>query len=214
MAASGRIAIWQDAPHVELGSGLVGNGRRHRDRVRGRPVTRAELAAALGDASWLTGQFTLRSGQTAHGYFDKFRFTSDPVLLRAVARELVALIPEGTEVLAGLELGGVPIATALSLETGLPVTFVRKEAKRYGTERLAEGPDIDGRRLVIIEDVISTGGQVAISAGQLRALGARVDHAICVVDRTDGDHPVLDDAAIELRSLFTSADVPEPPPAV
>jgi orotate phosphoribosyltransferase len=65
-------------------------------------------------------------------------------------------------------LGGVPIAAALSLETGLPATFVRKEPKTYGTARLAEGPEIAGRRLLIVEDVISTGGQVAISAGQLR----------------------------------------------
>lgn len=173
-------------------------------------MNRSELAAALAERCWTTGQFTLRSGAHASTYFDKFRFTADPALLGEVARQLVDLLPTGTEVLAGLELGGIPIATALSLETGLPATFVRKEAKTYGTTRLAEGPDIAGRRLVIIEDVISTGGQVVISTEQLRALGAQVDTCLCVVDRSDGDHPRLDEAGIALSALFASIDVPSP----
>jgi orotate phosphoribosyltransferase len=168
------------------------------------------LAAALAERCWITGQFELRSGRSASAYFDKFRFTSDPVLLGAVAQALVPLIPQNTEILAGLELGGVPIAAALSLETGLPATFVRKEPKTYGTARLAEGPDIAGRRLLIVEDVISTGGQVAISAGQLRALGATVDEAICVVDRSEGVVPALDQVGVALHALFTVSDVSEP----
>jgi len=96
-------------------------------------------------------------------YFDKFLFESDPVLLDAVAAHLVELLPPPTEVLAGLELGGVPVATALSLRTGLPVAFVRKAAKTYGTAKLAEGIDLAGRRVVVIEDVVTTGGQVPSS---------------------------------------------------
>ena len=85
------------------------------------------------------------------------------------------LIPEGTEVLAGLEMGGIPIATALSLRTGLPAAFVRKEAKQYGTARLAEGAPIEGKRVTVVEDVVTTGGQVVISTNDLRALGAIVE---------------------------------------
>lgn len=98
-----------------------------------RPV----LAVALHRAAHLEGSFLLRSGRTATEYFDKYRFESDPVLLAAIAAAAAPLVPAGTELLAGLELGGVPVATALSLRTGLPAAFVRKQAKPYGTRRLA-----------------------------------------------------------------------------
>jgi orotate phosphoribosyltransferase len=137
------------------------------------------LANRVYDAAHLTGTFTLRSGQTSTEYFDKYRFEADPVLLADIAAALVPLLPADTEVLAGLELGGVPIATALSLQTGISAAFVRKEAKTYGTAQLAEGADIVGKRVTVIEDVITTGGQVVISTGQLRDLGAIVDHVVC-----------------------------------
>ena len=171
-------------------------------------MTEPTLAARLAERCWVTGEFMIRSGHTATSYFDKFRFTADPELLAEVAEALVPLVPDSADALAGLELGGVPIATALSLATGLPAVFVRKEAKAYGTAKLAEGGDIVGRRLVIIEDVISTGGQVAISALALRDLGALVDVAVCVVDRSTGNHVALDEADVALRSLFTAFDVP------
>lgn len=107
-------------------------------------MDRIELSAALHTASHLTGSFVLRSGRTATEYFDKYGFESDPLLLAAVAEHFTPLIPGGTELLAGLELGGVPIATALALRTGRPAVFVRKEAKAYGTRRLAEGAEIGG----------------------------------------------------------------------
>src|SRR5580765_7806238 len=137
---------------------------------------RDDLAAAIYASSHITGEFVLRSGVTSTEYFDKYRFEADPVLLRDIAAALVALVPDGTEVLAGLELGGVPIATALSQLTGIPAAFVRKEAKTYGTAQLAEGADIVDKRVTVIEDVITTGGQVVISTRQLRELGAIVDH--------------------------------------
>ena len=93
------------------------------------------------------------------------------------------LIPPGTQILAGLELGGVPISTALSLVTGIAQVLVRKEAKTYGTAKLAEGPDVEGRHLTVIEDVITTGGQVVLSTEELRSRGASVDTVLCVIDR-------------------------------
>ena len=117
------------------------------------------------------------------------------------------LLPAGTEVLAGLELGGVPIATALSLRTGLPAAFVRKEAKAYGTARLAEGADIAGRRVTVIEDVITTGGQVVISTNELRALGAIVDHVVCVIDRSPDHGAALAAEGLTMISLLTRADL-------
>jgi orotate phosphoribosyltransferase len=166
-----------------------------------------KLASRVFASSCLTGTFVLRSGRTADRYFDKYRFESDPVLLAEIVRELVPLIPADTDGLAGLELGGVPIATVLSAVTGLRVFFVRKEAKKYGTERICEGGDIEGQRLLIIEDVVTTGGQILLSAQDLRAGGAEVTHALCVVDREAGGAEVIRGEGIELRSLFTMSDL-------
>jgi orotate phosphoribosyltransferase len=166
----------------------------------------ASLARRVGEACRLTGTFTLRSGQVSTTYFDKYLFEADPELLRDVAAAAVRLIPAGTEVLAGLELGGVPVATALSLATGLPAAFVRKEAKKYGTAKLAEGADIAGRRVLIVEDIVTTGGQVVLSARDLRERGAKLVGALCVIDRSDGSHQLAAED-LDLISLFTAADL-------
>ena len=165
------------------------------------------LAARVNSIARLTGTFTLRSGQVATEYFDKYRFEADPVLLADIAEAMVPLLPAGTEVLAGLELGGVPIATALSMRTGLPAAFVRKEAKAYGTARLAEGAEIGSKRVTVIEDVITTGGQVIISTTQLRALGAIVEHVVCVIDRSPDHGAAFAAEGLTMTSLLTRAQL-------
>jgi orotate phosphoribosyltransferase len=167
----------------------------------------ADVALRVSERCRLTGEFVLRSGQTSTTYFDKYLFEGDPAILGDVAELMVPLVPSGTEVLAGLELGGVPVATALSLATGLPAAFVRKAAKSYGTAKLAEGTDIEGRRVLVVEDVITTGGQVVASAEDLRARGAVVNEVLCVIDRSEGDRTRLDDASLSVRSLFTRSDL-------
>jgi orotate phosphoribosyltransferase len=173
-------------------------------------MDREELARRLRATCGLSGHFVLRSGEVSDFYFDKYLFEADPELLRAVAEQSSALIPEGTEVLAGLELGGVPISTALSLLTGMPQVMVRKEAKAYGTAKLAEGLDISGRRLTVIEDVITTGGQVVLSTEDLRARGAIIDTVLCVVDRRPAGGLGADrlaDAGLSMRALFTLDEI-------
>ena len=165
------------------------------------------MAARVFAASHLTGTFVLRSGRKADHYFDKYRFESDPALLADIVAAMAPLVPPGVDGLAGLELGGVPLATMLSSVTGLPVFFVRKEPKRYGTEKVCEGGDVEGRRLVIIEDVVTTGGQMVLSVQDLRAEGAVVEHALCVIDREGGGGDVVGAEGIELRSLFTMKDL-------
>ena len=168
----------------------------------------AELARRVVEASHLRGDFLLRSGQRSQTYFDKYRFEADPDLLRDIARHLAGLIPPGTEVLAGLELGGVPIATALSLETGLPAAFVRKERKPYGTAQLAEGANLADRRTLVVEDVITTGGQVVESAKALREEGALVEDVVCVISRmADDARDLLGEAGLRRHALFTLADL-------
>lgn len=170
-------------------------------------MTSSDLARRIHAACYLTGEFVLRSGRPAREYFDKYRFEADPVLLDAVAEALAELVPADTEVLAGLEMGGIAIVAALGRHAGLPCAFVRKAAKPYGTRRLAEGADIAGRRVLVVEDVVTSGGQIAISAGELRALGARVDHALCVIDREEGGAPALAAEGIALRALLTRRDL-------
>ena len=170
-------------------------------------VSSSDLARQVRDVSRLTGQFVLRSGRTATEYFDKYQFEADPQLLDRLAEQMAVLIPDGTEVLAGLEMGGIAVVTALARHARLPTAFVRKQAKQYGTARLCEGAEVAGRRVLIVEDVVTSGGQVVISTNELRKLGAHVDHALCVIDRQEGGAQALAAEGIMLRALLTRADL-------
>jgi orotate phosphoribosyltransferase len=163
---------------------------------------RAGLAARIYSASHLTGTFTLRSGVVSHEYFDKYMFEADPDLLRAIAAACVPLVPDRIDALAGLELGGIPLATMISQLGGLPTRFVRKEAKTYGTCRLAEGGELEGQRLCIIEDVVTSGGAILDAAVELRARGAILGPVICVIDRESGGAEKLAADGLVLHPLF------------
>ena len=160
------------------------------------------LAKKVFEACHLTGVFTLRSGKTSTEYFDKYRVESRPELLKAITEHLAPLIPKDTHLLAGLEMGGIPLATSLSLFTKIPVVFVRKEAKTYGTKRFYEGHDVKGKNLCIIEDVVTTGGQIIKSVEQLRKEGAVINEALCLIYRGETENP-FKDIKIRLHSLFT-----------
>lgn len=170
-------------------------------------VDGAPLARRIYEGSHLTGEFRLRSGATSSEYFDKYLFESDPELLREIAQALVELLPDQVDAVAGLELGGVPLATVVSQLSGVPALFVRKRAKTYGTCRLAEGGEVAGRRLVVIEDVISTGGQVVASCRALRERGAEIVAVLCVLDRESEGAANIAAQGLELRSAFTMTQV-------
>jgi orotate phosphoribosyltransferase len=162
-----------------------------------------DLPARIRRCAKLTGRFVLRSGNVSDTYFDKYQFEADPRLLGDIAVELAALVPVGTQVLAGLELGGIPIVTMLSQVTGLPAAFIRKQPKEYGTCRYAEGADLTGKRFVLVEDVVSSGGAIIDFAARLRADGCVPDAAICVVDRLTGGREALAAHGLPLHALFT-----------
>ena len=165
------------------------------------------LARDIDACCRLTGEFTLRSGQVATEYFDKYLFESDPKLLSRVVDRMLDLVPEDTELLGGLELGGVPIVTVLSSRTEHPALFVRKKAKEYGTCKLAEGPDVAGRRVTLVEDVITTGGAVRDATRALRDAGATVEVVVCAIDRSpEGENP-LADVGLEVRAVLTKAEL-------
>ena len=169
--------------------------------------TREDLAAVIYELSHLTGEFLLRSGVISNEYFDKYLFEGNPKVLAAVAKAMAAMLPAGVVALAGLEMGGIPIATMISQISGLPALFVRKEAKTYGTCRIAEGGEIQGRKLVVIEDIVTSGGAILDAVKVLREAGAEIDTVLCVIDRQSGGREKLAAVGLELRQLFTMSEL-------
>ncbi|WP_322780798.1 orotate phosphoribosyltransferase [Frankia sp. Cas4] len=165
------------------------------------------LAARVRAVSHLTGLFLLRSGRTSGEYFDKYLFEADPALLAGIVDAMRPLLPADTDVLAGLELGGIPLVTLLSQRTGMPARFVRKKAKEYGTCRTAEGGTVEGLRVVLVEDVVTSGGAILDAARVLREQGAIVEHALCVIDRQEGGRDNLAGIGLDLRPVLTRADL-------
>lgn len=165
------------------------------------------LETRIVEAAKVNGSFTLRSGVVSDTYFDKYQFESDPVLLGDIANAMRGLIASDVEVLAGLEMGGIPVVTVLSQVSGLPAAFIRKEPKSYGTCRYAEGAELSGKRILLIEDVVSSGGAIIDAAKMLREDGIEVTQALCVIDRETGGYETLKEHGVELLSLFKQSDL-------
>jgi orotate phosphoribosyltransferase len=166
------------------------------------PIDRMEMGRRISSMSTLHGEFLLRSGQTATRYFDKYQFESQPDVLRPLAAWMNELVDDKTDLLAGLEMGGVPLATAMSLQSGMPLVFVRKQAKSCGTRKAIEGPNVEGKNITVVEDVVTTGGQIVQSVELLREAGAKVTTVVCAIWRGNDLTP-LTDAGLELRWTIT-----------
>jgi orotate phosphoribosyltransferase len=168
------------------------------------------LARALVEHAYLEGDFLLRSGKRSRYYLDKYRFETRPELLRPLGERIAATVrehaPDATR-LAAPELGAVALATAASLESGLPFLIVRKEAKEYGTANRLEGPHDEGECVCLVEDVVTSGGALLESVEALRAAGLVVHTAVCVVDREEGGADALARQAVRLRPLFRAGDL-------
>jgi orotate phosphoribosyltransferase len=171
----------------------------HHDRVA--------LGRAIVEAAYLEGDFVLSSGARSRYYLDKYLFETRPAILRPLARELATLVPAGTDRIVGTELGAVALATALSLETDLPFVIARKGVKEYSTARTIEGELRPGDRVVVVEDVITTGAQAIRAARAVADAGATVLRIIGVVDRGDEGTRNAADAGFELVALFTREDL-------
>jgi len=169
--------------------------------------TKIKLAQKIFNVSHVTGEFKLRSGIISNEYFDKYQFESRPELLSEITTHFKTIIPNDFDILAGLEVGGIPIATALGLQINKPIVFVRKEAKKYGTAKLVEGVEINNSKVLIVEDVVTSGGQIILSVEDLRKCGAKIEKAICVIDREQGGKEALEKNGIELISLFSMSEL-------
>jgi orotate phosphoribosyltransferase len=168
------------------------------------------LADALVAAAYLEGDFLLRSGKRSRYYLDKYRFETRPDLLQPIGERIAAEVREHASDavrLAGPELGAVALATAASLQSGLPFLIVRKAAKDYGTSKQIEGPYEEGECVCLVEDVVTSGGALLESIEALRAAGLVVHTAVCVVDREEGGADALARHAVRLRPLFRSGEL-------
>jgi len=167
---------------------------------------RNELIEKMKKIALLHGEFTLRSGIKSNWYFDKYRFEGIPGIMRSVAHHMARLIPAGVDRLAGIELGGIPMCTALSLETDLPSMFIRKKAKEYGTAAQIEGVHQKTDNILVIEDVVTTGGQAIIMINDLREQGLNIVGVLAVLNRSEGSNEAFTDADIPFWPLFSRED--------
>lgn len=165
------------------------------------------LAKRIYEKSHLVGSFKLRSGLVSNEYFDKYLFESNPEILSELAFMMKDLVPSDSELLAGLEMGGIPIATAISLSSGRECIFVRKQEKAYGTCKLAEGREFAGKKVCIVEDVVTTGGQIIKSVRELRERGAIIDTVICAILRNDEAIDILKKEGLQLRYAFSMEEL-------
>ena len=168
---------------------------------------REALARDIVRASYLKGEFVLRSGKKSNRYFDKFLFETEPALLKRLGDELARLVPKETQRLAAPELGAVLLGGAVSMATGLPLLLVRKEPKGYGTGKQIEGRFTAGERLTVIEDVVTTGGDSLRSVQVLRDAGLDVVHLVVVLDRGEGGEENIRQARIPYSPLFRISDL-------
>ncbi|WP_338741120.1 orotate phosphoribosyltransferase [Haloplanus salilacus] len=170
-------------------------------------MTDQDLIDALRAAEAVKfGEFELSHGGTSDYYVDKYLFETDPQCLRLIASAFADRVGDDTT-LAGIALGAVPLVAVTSAETGRPYVIARKQAKEYGTGNRIEGRLDDGDRVVVLEDIATTGRSALDAVEALREAGATVDRVLVVVDREEGASELLADHGIELESLLTATEL-------
>ena len=153
------------------------------------------------------GEFTLTSGKKSSYYVNMKMASTNPEILRLISVEFAKLIPDGTDIIAGMELGAVPLAVALSLESGIPYTMIRKGERKHGTGSRLEGPS-EGKA-VLIDDVATTGGSNIESLQVLQDEGIEVAKIMVVVDREEGAQEKLVPFNIPFESLISASELSE-----
>jgi orotate phosphoribosyltransferase len=168
------------------------------------------LLAAMRERAYLEGDFVLRSGRRSRYYLDKYRFETVPDLLEALGARMAAKVAEvepDAARLAGPELGAVALAAAASLVSRLPFLIVRAKQKEYGTGNRLEGAFEEGELVVLIEDVVTSGGAAANAVRAVRQAGLQCRTAVCAVDREEGGVDALAGVGVRLHPLFRAAEV-------
>ncbi len=170
-------------------------------------MTRSELAQRIAEVALLRGEFTLRSGRKSNFYLDKYRFETQPDILIELGKMFAAHITPDVQRIAGPELGAVPLAAAAAMASGKPAIFVRNQKKEYGSNKQIEGVYHPGETIIIVEDIMTTGGQVVEAARTLEAAGLKVKKIVGVIDRLEGARQNIEGAGYVFESLFTTKDL-------
>ena len=170
-------------------------------------MNRQELGAAIKDAAYLEGDFTLRSGKKSKYYLDKYRFEGIPTILKGVGDLFAEHVTSETTRIAGAELGGIALAASTSMSSGLPFLIIRNQKKGYGTDKLYEGIIEKGDVVLLVEDIATTGGQVLEAAKAIQELGASVQKIVAVLDRQEGARENIEGAGFVFDALYTSAEL-------
>ncbi len=154
-----------------------------------------------------TGDFTLASGKKSSYYVNVKEVYTDPEVLKEITKEMAKLIGEReVDRIAGVALGAVPIAVALGLDLGIPFMVVRKDKKGHGTNVQIEGELKEGDKVIMVEDVVTTGGSVIVGVEEIRKIGT-CDSVIAVIDREEGASELLREHGVELISLMTAKEL-------
>jgi len=149
------------------------------------------------------GDFVLKDGRHSPLYVDLRVLISTPSVLRRVAQAMLAAAAKLTfDRLAGIPYAGLPLAVAMALDGNLPMIFPRKETKSYGTQRPIEGAFKSGERVLVIDDVITTGGAKLEAIAPLRAAGLVVEDILVIVDRQQSGAEALATEGIRLHSVM------------
>lgn len=166
-----------------------------------------ELAQKIKDASYLEGDFLLRSGKRSKYYLDKYLFETQPDILRELGERLATHVTDSVDRIAGAELGAVALAAATSMATGKPFIIVRNAKKDYGTSKPFEGVLNAGQTVLLVEDIVTSGGQVIEAAKVISQAGASVERIVAVIDRMEGGRENIEQAGFAFSSLFTKNDM-------
>ena len=170
-------------------------------------MTREDLAKRIADVSLLRGEFTLRSGRKSNYYLDKYLFETQPDVLAALGKLFAERVTPDVNRIAGAELGAVALAAVTAIEARKPFVIIRNQKKDYGTAKQVEGVLNPGETVLIVEDVLTTGGQVLEAAKTLQDLGAKVEKIVAVIDRLEGARDNIEKAGFTFESLFTTKDL-------
>lgn len=177
------------------------------------PTLRQQLLDLFCHVAYQEGEFVLSSGQQASYYINGKQVTLHPQGGLAVGRILLALVPDGTQAVAGLTLGADPLVTAVSVVAAyqgraLTALIVRKEAKGHGTQVYIEGPALpEGSAVTVLEDVVTTGQSAMKAVARLQSAGYSVNGVIALVDREQGGAEHYQQAGIPFQSVFTIRDL-------
>ena len=151
------------------------------------------------------GKFTLTSGKESSFYVDMKLASTNPGILKLIAKEFARHLPKDIDFIAGMELGAVPLAVALSLETGIPYSMIRKSERKHGTGSRIEG--ISNGKAVLVDDVATTGGSNIESVKALVDEGVDVSMVMVVVDREEGAHEKIAPFGIDYKALIRISDL-------